>query len=153
MSTIEQEIKSQIENAAHPVMVPGARELSDLFERVEVVTDLSRYTSGRAKTWRPDELGRGGSVRRGAGEAWLSTFCGVRGTPFSLDVWPTAEVLELVERRMMICDGTVINFEITIRNGGRCALVAAHYNQISGSRWFAIVDADKVRALCPPSEG
>lgn len=147
MEAIEQEIRDQVEGAAQKVLLPQVRRLDELFERIDVVTDLHGYTSGRAKEWSFEEKDIGGRTVKA--EAWLSTFCSVRGTPFNLDVQPTPETVKLVERTMMICGGYVINFGITVRAGGECALVEAHYNMISGSRWFAIVDADHIRALVP----
>jgi hypothetical protein len=146
-TTIEEEIAAQIEHASNPVLLPDVRRLDELFERVEVLRDLHRYNSRDAKSWEVDDYRRG---RRYRGRAVVSTFCSVRGTTFSLDVTPRAEVLALVERHMLLADGYVINFEVTIRSGGRTALVAAHYNKISGGRWFAIIDADQIRALEEP---
>lgn len=131
------------EEMGRRVLLPHVRELTDIFERMEPVADLGRYKSRPVKVWDVEDYL---NHRARGGRAELSSFCRVRGRPHSLDVTPTPEIIRLVEQKMMVCDGYVINFGITVRGDGT-ALVEAHYNQISSSCWFAIVDAAQIPTL------
>ena len=133
--------------------MPHVRKFSDIFDRSEVVTreKLMKVISGQPSTfvreWNVDELLPSGRTRTGTGRAQLLTFCSVRNNTqnksWNLDVFPKPEVVELVEKNMMLGDGYRINFEIIIRDGG-VALVCAHYNMISGSRWFGYIDGETI---------
>lgn len=144
----EREALQGVEHAealGHSVLFPSYRAFSDLFESATVVTDFSSYKSSDVKTWKVDEFLRGGRVREGIGRAKLSSYCAVRGSKdhVGLDVRPSQAVIDMIGEKMMLGDQYVINFEIIVRKGGT-ALVTAHYNMISGSRWLAIVHADTI---------
>ena len=145
MNTIEQEIRSQIENAAHRVVMPEVRRLDELFESISVVEDVGAYCKAAVPAVHK------GSLTPGDGVCEMAGFVSVRGAEHGLHVVPRPEVLESISREMLMSDGYRINFGITIRAGGRCALVEAHHSRIISSRWYAIVDADQVRALCDPA--
>jgi hypothetical protein len=132
----------------HPILFKHYRTFSDLFETATVVEDLWYYKSTDVHTWPLDEHLPGGRVRKGAGQATLNSFCSVRGahnTVF-LDVRPRKAVVDMIGERMMLSDQYRINFGIVCREGGS-ALVTAHYNLISGSRWLALIHADTIPGI------
>lgn len=121
------------------IVFPKARKLSDIFERSEPITDLFKYESSVVKSW---------TINDGYadGQADLSSFCSVRG--FSpkqshLDVVPQRATFEAIEQYVIMFDGYVINFEITI-NREKTALISAHNNKVTGSVWFAIIPASEI---------
>jgi hypothetical protein len=116
---MEDTIRSEIDNAAHPVMLPEVRRLDELFEEVRPVEDVLRHR-------RPEGF----------------SYCGVGG-PYhrSLDVRPRPELAEMLDGTML--DGLPFSYKIVVRSSGT-ALVMAEYVQIIGSRWLAVVDAAQV---------
>jgi hypothetical protein len=149
---MQEQIELSIKHSHQKVLMPYVRKFSDIFERSEVITSeqLSHRVSSKtpstfAREWHVDELLPRGKIRKGTGRAQLLTFCSVRSASksWNLDVFPKPEVIELVEKNMMLVDDYRINFEIIIRESG-VALVCAHYNMISGSRWFGYVDGETV---------
>lgn len=153
MDILEQ-IALSIKHSHQRVLMPEVTKFEDIFERSEIITSaqLSQLVSSKApskfsREWKVDELLPRGGTRKGTGRAQLMTFCSVRDVmrnkSWNLDVFPKPEVIELVEKHMMLGDDYRINFEIIIRDGG-VALVCAHYNCISGSRWFGYVDGNTI---------
>ena len=59
---------------------------------------------------------------------------------------PKKEVLQLIERNMVIVAYDEIYFKIVIRSKNS-ALVVAQHNQIIGSRWLAIIDPKTVPSI------
>lgn len=129
----------------HPILFKTYRTFSTLFESSTPVEDYSRDAPTVVHTWKVDELLPSGKVRRGAGRAELSSFCTVSdgGNRYSLNVVPRKAVIDMIGENMMLGDQYRIAFEVIVRVGGS-ALVTAHYNLISGSRWLAIVHSDTV---------
>ena len=115
---METRIQSEIDGAAHPVVLPEVRRLDELFEEVRPIEDVLRH-------------------KRPAG----FSYCGVRNPPRSLDVKPRPELAEMLDEMML--DGLPFSYRITVRESGT-ALITAEYTQIIGSRWLAIVDAAQV---------
>lgn len=52
-------------------------------------------------------------------------------------------ILECIEERMIRVDYDSISFQVTTWDDGR-AIVSAHYSQIIGSRYLAIIDASTI---------
>jgi len=119
---MEDTIKSEIDNAVRPVLLPEVRRLDELFEEVRPVEDVMRHK-------RPEGF----------------AYCGV-GSPYhrSLDVKPRPELAEMLDGMML--DGLPFSYKIVVRSSGT-ALVMAEYTQIIGSRWLAIVDAAQVMEI------
>jgi hypothetical protein len=153
---MEQQIVERIAHAKSMgkiILMPGARKFEDVFATAAVVTseDLGRriqQPTRLSKEWAVDEFLPHGRIRKGTGLAGLCTFCSVRSTKgrrsgLYFDVTVRPEVLELIENHMMLGDGYRINFEI-VAYDDNTALVCAHYNMISGDRWFAYIDADTI---------
>lgn len=142
---VSAQIFKDIESSGRPIHFPHFRHFSDLFESATVVEDLSGHRSTDVHVWKVGELLKGGKVRKGTGRASLSSFCSVSGVGehACLDVRPRQAVTDMIGEKMMLGDQYVINLEIIVREGGT-ALVTAHYNLISGSRWLAIIHADTI---------
>ncbi len=142
------QISKDIEASERPVHFDHFRHFSDLFESGTIVEDLSSYKSTDVHVWKVDELLKGGKVRKGTGQATLSSFCAVNGIGehACLDVRPRQAVIDMIGEKMMLCDQYVINFEVVVRDNGT-ALVTAHYNLISGSRWLALIHSDTVPGI------
>lgn len=147
---MEEIIAANVKDSSKQILMPKARKFDDLFVSATVVTDLSaraQTSIATSKVWHVDELiNRSPFVRKGTGRAGLCTFCSVRGADGKhryLDVTPKPEIFDLVEQHMMLGDGYYINFEIIAYDDGT-ALVTAHYNVITGSRWFAFIDASTI---------
>lgn len=145
LTTVEKRIRGEILGAksiGYNVLMPEVRSLKEIFASCSVVKDLARYKSRPVHTWTVDRIS-GYRIYAGEGRATLSSFVSVRGKPHSLDVTFRPEVVKLVGEKMMLCDDYVINFQAVIRSNG-VALIEAHYNLISGSRWFAFVPASEL---------
>lgn len=127
------------------VLFPNYTKFSDLFDDYKVIEDLGQYKSRSVHTIVVDELLNYGKVRPSMGRASINSFCSVRGRTqsASLDVVPNADVIAAVCKNMFLGDQYVINFNITIRSD-KVALVSAHYNMITGSRWFAFITTDSI---------
>lgn len=74
----------------------------------------------------------------------ITNYCMVSGKEYrSFHVRPKQEVIEYVRNNMIPVYYDHIYFQVVVRNDNT-ALITASYNQIIGSRWLALVDADTV---------
>jgi len=144
------ELKSKKEAAVpslfHELLWPEADSFRDLVYDVREIEDLSNYRSTAAHAFDvEDPYSRAKRKKRGRAE--LSSFCSVSGggERRHFDLKPHGRLVELVKENMMLLPDYTINLEVHIYEDG-LALVSAHYNQIIGSRWIALVDAGTVRA-------
>lgn len=142
-NAIEQEIRSQIENAAHEIVMPEVRLLEELFEEIEVIHDIGAYCEEARPPVHRWHLTPGNGICEMAG------FVGIHGTQHSLHAVPRPEILESLSKTMLMSDGFRINFAITIRGATGCALVSANHSRLISSRWYAIIDANEVLSLAP----
>lgn len=141
LEDIEQEIERQITSAPRQVLLPGVRQLDELFSRTKVLHDHKGYKPTYSKVWDVP------LKKKKKGQAFLETYCGVRGLPFDLDVTPHDPIIDLLERTMLICDMARIHFQMIVRGQGQTALITAQYGSIIGSHWLAIIDANQVKKL------
>lgn len=139
-SRIELEIQmglSSAEAMGKTIQFPHYHKLSDLFVRADLIPDLHKYKSHTVHTF---------TLINPVGFCWINSFCGSSGLGPNFDVQPTDEVIDAVERSMLLSDGYVLNFALAIRTGGT-ALLYTHYNQILGDRWIAILDASTIPGI------
>lgn len=146
MSEMEKKILEGLEVAksyGQPVAFPEARVWRDVFESETIITSLQGYKSKHVKEWKCDELLRHGGVSKGTGRAYLMSFTsGYSGNTW-FDTVPTQKTIDYIGFKMLLCDQYRINILYTVRDNGT-ALIYAQYNQISGSRWLAIIDASTI---------
>ena len=121
----EWKIKEEVKNAAKPVEFPEARELSDLFEVCEPIDDLAH--------WEPKDG---------------FTFCAASEGVRAMQVKPTARTQKVLDSMLQ---DLRITFMITLRGSGT-ALITAEYTEIIGSRWLAIIDANRVLRVALPED-
>lgn len=105
-------------------LIPNARKLSDLFASIATYRTPPR---GETCGVHPRD-GRKLTVSHYAS----AMRCDVKGV-FGLNVTATAEVLDAIDRHMLIIDHDTIFFEILITSDGKTARVFAKYGQIIGS--------------------
>lgn len=126
------------------IAFPEARVWRDVIVSETVVTDLRNYKSKHVKEWACDEFLRNGRIRKGTGRAYLESFMtGHHARRGSFDIVPTQQTIDYIAFKMMLSDQYRINLLYTVRDNGT-ALIYAQYNQISGSRWIAIIDASTI---------
>ncbi len=124
------------------IWFPKIRSLREIFTACHKVEDLGKYKSTNVHTWKFPS----GLKDRITSEAHLSSFVSIQARNRSrpcLDVQVQPEIIQWIPQHMMLSDQYVLNFQIVERCDGT-ALVTLHYNQISGSRWIALIPASEL---------
>ncbi len=135
------------------LLFPNANKLSDLFESVVTVHDLSPKTwPARVRCvaeWPAELLNSSAIGGKHPKPLKLMSSCSVSGRePYMvLDVTPKPEVCEAIGKAMLKFEGYTLRFEMTVRDGAESVLVTVHYDQIIGSRWLAEIPLSELEPL------
>ncbi|HEY8096883.1 MAG TPA: hypothetical protein VIE65_12445 [Methylobacter sp.] len=141
MDTVIKALKDDLLPHMHKrILLPAVDSFDELFESATKIEDLSKYKSHDAHVFLIDDPYH----KRRKGRATISSFVGFTSKECrSFDVKPTELAIKTVSKNMLLIPDYRINFEVRVWKDG-LALVTAHYSQISGSHWFAIIDSTTI---------
>jgi hypothetical protein len=126
-----------------PIAFPEATKFSDIFEEwrwwehqktekyPEIpVRNVAHYTM------------HDGSEKKFVSNYYVGDYCSTHRSDLehSLHVLPNHEVLEYIDRNMIIPERDSCDFELIVRTDG--ILICAKPNQIIASRWLALLDPE-----------
>lgn len=121
-----------------PLLFPTAKSFDDLFSDAKVSRHKGTPPRGWAKPWAQDD----GNLVTGERSLELYTIgphCSIRSKAGYGGLWVNARphVVNAIKNNMI--EAGSVSFQIIQRTPGDEALIVAQYEQISGSRWLAIV--------------
>ncbi len=132
----------------HEIAFPEIKTFSELFPEAQNHDVSGGKMCPALHEYETDEVEYTGKSRREfKGRCVLSSSCSVRRPDAwqFLQVKPRDGMVEWIEKNMLLLDCDTISFEVVVRDDGT-ALLLAHYSQIIGSRWLALVDASTLPA-------